>query len=92
MDNTYVETLSAVHYETAEQKLGETREIRDSCLAEINIWLDENPHINARRDAVSLLQFLRGAKFQMDKAKQRIAALVFLPIFRVFHKIIIDMI
>lgn len=74
MDKTYAERLSAVHYEVAEQKLGETREIRDSCLAELNSWLDENPHINAQRDAVSLLQFLRGAKFQTDKAKQRIAA------------------
>lgn len=74
MGNIYDETLSAVHYEVAEQKLGETKEIRDRCLAELNSWLDENPHINAQRDAVSLLQFLRGAKFQMDKAKQRIAA------------------
>lgn len=74
MDITYVETLPAVHYEIAEIHLGETRETRDRCLAELNSWLDENPHINAQRDPVNLLQFLRGAKFQMDKAKRRIAA------------------
>lgn len=74
MDMTYDETLPAAHYEFAKQKLGETSEMRDRCLGEINSWLDENPHINAQRDAVCLLQFLRGAKFQMDKAKRRIAA------------------
>lgn len=70
----YVETLPAAHYEIARKQLGETKETRDKCLAEINSWLDENPHINAQRDAVNLLQFLRGSKFRMDKAKQRIAA------------------
>lgn len=74
MSITYVESLPSAHYEVAEKKLGETKEVRERCLAEINSWLDENPHINAQRDAVNLLQFLRGAKFQMDKAKRRIAA------------------
>lgn len=74
MDIKYVERLPAAHYEIAKEKLGETKEMREKCLAEINNWLDKNPHINAQRDAVNLLQFLRGAKFRMDKAKQRIAA------------------
>lgn len=74
MDINYEETLPTAHYEVAERNLGETRDARQRCLAEINSWLDENPHINAQRHPVSLLQFLRGAKFRMDKAKQRIAA------------------
>lgn len=74
MDITYVETLPASHYEVAKQKLGETKETRDNGLAELNSWLIENPHINAQRNPVNLLQFLRGAKFNIDKAKRRIAA------------------
>lgn len=68
----YEENLPAPNYEFARQSLGETKEIRDRCLREIYEWLDENPKINANRSPTSLVHFLRGAKFQIDKAKQRI--------------------
>lgn len=68
----YDENLPAHNYEYARKTLGETKDARDRCLLEIQNWLDENPKINANRDVVSLLHFLRGAKFRMDKAKQRI--------------------
>lgn len=72
MGAQYDEKLPAHNYEYAEKTLGETKENRDRCLMEIQQWLDDNPKINANRDIVSLIHFLRGAKFQMEKAKKRI--------------------
>lgn len=72
MKVTYEEHLPATNYEFARKSLGETKEIRDRCLCEIYQWLDANPKLNANRDPTALLHFLRGAKFKMDKAKQRI--------------------
>lgn len=72
MGAQYEETLPPHNYEYAEKSLGETKDTRDQCLMEINRWLDDNPKINANRDITSLLHFLRGSKFRMDKAKQRI--------------------
>lgn len=72
MSAKYVEKLPAHYYEYAQKNLGETKDAREQCLAEIQKWLDDNPKINANRDITSLLHFLRGAKFRLDKAKQRI--------------------
>lgn len=74
MTNLYEEKLPAHNYEFAREYLGETKESREHSLEELNKWLDENPQINANRDVVSLLHFLRGSKFRMEKAKQRIEA------------------
>lgn len=68
----YKETLPDHDYEFARKTLGETREIREKCLSDISQWLDENPKINAPRDSTILLHFLRGSKFRIDAAKQRI--------------------
>lgn len=72
----YEEKLPAHNYEYAEKVLGETKENRDRCLMEIQKWLDDNPKINANRDPTSLIHFLRGAKFQMEKTKKRIETYV----------------
>lgn len=72
MSALYEEKLPAHNYEYARKSLGETIDTREKCLKEIQKWLDENPHINANRDTVSLLHFLRGSKFRMDKTKSRI--------------------
>lgn len=68
----YEERLPVEQYDYARKTFGETKERREECLKEIIQWLDENMHINADRDPVSLLHFIRGAKFRMDKAKKRI--------------------
>lgn len=73
----YKEKLPAEMYDYAREKLGETSDVREKCLIELNEWLDENPHINANRDATVLLHFLRGSKFRMDKVKRRIEMYVF---------------
>lgn len=68
----YEEKLPVEHYDYAEKNLGESKELRERCLLEIVNWLNENLHINADRDPVSLLHFLRGSKFRIEKAKKRI--------------------
>lgn len=72
MSILYEEKLPIHNYEYARKSLGETTDTREKCLCELRKWLDDNPHINANRDTVSLLHFLRGSKFRMDKAKNRI--------------------
>lgn len=69
----YVTTLDAATIELAERELGETPETRDRALREMAEWLTANPHLNARRDARSVLHFLRGSKFRIDKAKQKMS-------------------
>lgn len=61
--------LPAECYQQAEQILGETPEVREQTIRDIHKWLDQNPHINAHRDTKTILHFLRGAKFRLDKAK-----------------------
>lgn len=55
----------------AERALGETVAKRVDGIAEIHRWLDENGHINAHRDSQSILYFLRGSKYNIDKAKNK---------------------
>lgn len=72
MGSGYEEKLPAELYEQARDNLGETKETREQCLSELNKWLDDNPHIHADRRPISLLHFLRGSKFRIDKAKRKI--------------------
>lgn len=67
----YQTTLTPECLEYAAQALGETTEVRQKCMLEIHQWLDANPHINAHRDAQSILFFLRGAKFRVEKAQRK---------------------
>lgn len=69
--SSYETQLSTECLAFAESELGETKETRERCMAEIDDWLDANPHINAHRDAQSVLHFLRGAKFRIEKAKKK---------------------
>lgn len=68
----YEETLPAKDYEFAEKFLGETCEQRSQMLLEIGQWLEENPHINAPRTAVTLLRFIRATRYRTDMCKKRI--------------------
>lgn len=67
----YVSTLDSAAREHAASELGESTAARDSALAEIGAWLTANPHIRARREARSVLHFLRGSKFRLDRAKAK---------------------
>lgn len=67
----YQTTLSSECLAFSEQVLGETIEVREKCMIEIHEWLDANPHVNAHRDAQSILYFLRSAKFRVEKAQRK---------------------
>lgn len=73
----YERNLPEECYQQAEQILGETPEVREQSIIDIYKWLDQNPHINAHRDTKSILHFLRGAKFRLDKAKSKMTRYVF---------------
>jgi hypothetical protein len=53
-------------------ELGETPEKIESGLANIKDWLIHTPHINARTDDQFLVLFLRGCKFSVEKAKEKL--------------------
>ncbi|XP_018394572.1 PREDICTED: alpha-tocopherol transfer protein-like [Cyphomyrmex costatus] len=52
--------------------LNETDEIRESAVAEIKRWIEENDDLPARMDDFLILRFLRVAKFDVEKSKVRI--------------------
>jgi hypothetical protein len=61
-------------YHFAAQVLGEkSHEIRETAVADLIRWLEEpaQQQINAHR-GLMLLYFIRGAKFNYDKAKKKI--------------------
>lgn len=68
----YQEVLSRETYEDAFKLLGETRAIRNEQVQLVQQWLTENPNINAQNDPFIIICFLRGCKFDVDKAKQKI--------------------
>lgn len=59
-------------YTFAEAHLNETSNRREESLTEFCTWIDENPELNVEKDVVHLLYFLRGAKFNVEKAKDKI--------------------
>lgn len=66
--------LSPALEEFARTELGETPQSLDQGLKEINLFLNENPHIKARRDDQFLIMFLRGCKYDLKEVKQKIEA------------------
>lgn len=41
-------------------------------LNEIKKWLEDNPNIKARNDKITLLYFLRGCKYDLERTKTKI--------------------
>lgn len=73
MAEKYVFTLGQEIEEYAKDNINETSEIRDKCLSEIKIWLqEEKSNLNARTEDRYILPFLRGAKFDLEEAKSKI--------------------
>lgn len=68
----YQEELLPQCYEDAFKLLGETRKLREELVPVIQQWLRSNPHINAHNEPKTILSFLRGSKFDVEKTKQKI--------------------
>lgn len=56
----------------AQKELGETPERIAGDLDALRTWLTKSPHIKARTDDQWLLAFLRGCKFSVERAKEKI--------------------
>ena len=53
----------------------ELREVPDRIPEDLKIlrsWIEQQPHLNARLDEQFLIQFLRGCKYDFEKAKKKI--------------------
>lgn len=68
----YREVLSAKCYEDALKLLGERPKIRNEQVQIIHRWLLENPNVNAHNDPRTIIFFLRGCKFDVEKTKKKI--------------------
>lgn len=68
----YQETLKKELYEDAFKLLGETAEVRNEQILIIQKWLADNPNINGQTDPRTIIFFLRGCKFDLEKTKKKI--------------------
>ncbi|KAL5289176.1 hypothetical protein ACFFRR_009390 [Megaselia abdita] len=56
----------------AEQELNEVPSRVESDVKVLREWIEKQPHLNARTSDQFLIAFLRGCKFSLEKAKQKI--------------------
>lgn len=56
----------------AQEELGEKPERIDEDINVLREWISKQPHITARTDDQLLVAFLRGCKYSLEKAKQKI--------------------
>uniref|UniRef100_A0A131Y162 Putative phosphatidylinositol transfer protein sec14 n=1 Tax=Ixodes ricinus TaxID=34613 RepID=A0A131Y162_IXORI len=62
------EDLPAELQRIADEELGETDQGRADALARLNQLLDDDPELNARRDSVFLLRYIRVRKYNIEGA------------------------
>merc|ERR1712002_488189 len=72
MGGEYVCTLSPELIQKAKDELNEDPDRRAADIQHIRDWLKHQPHIRARTDDWTILRFLRGCKFSLEKTKQKI--------------------
>lgn len=56
----------------AKDELNENPKKIKEGLSELKKWIDETPHLNSRTDDQFLIAFLRGAKYDLEKAKYKL--------------------
>ncbi|XP_035899059.1 uncharacterized protein LOC118506264 [Anopheles stephensi] len=64
--------ISAALHEKAKRELNEKPDRIDEDLAALRQWLARTPHIRARIDDQFLVTFLRGCKYSLERAKEKI--------------------
>ncbi|XP_042874965.1 alpha-tocopherol transfer protein-like isoform X2 [Penaeus japonicus] len=72
MGGEYVCTLSEELIQRAKDELGEDPARRAQDIEHIREWLKHQPHIRARTDDWTILRFLRGCKFSLEKTKEKL--------------------
>ncbi|XP_075167515.1 alpha-tocopherol transfer protein-like [Haematobia irritans] len=67
-----VECLTEELQKVAVDELGEVPSRIDSDLEILKKWIEQQPHLRARTDDQFLIQFLRGCKYSLERAKEKI--------------------
>ncbi|XP_037813926.1 alpha-tocopherol transfer protein-like [Lucilia sericata] len=67
-----IRPLSAKLALKAQEELGEKPERIDDDIKALREWIQKQPHLKARTDDQLLVAFLRGCKYSLEKAKQKI--------------------
>lgn len=67
-----IRPLSEALAKKAKDELDEVPERIDEDLRMLKEWISKQPHLNARQDDQLLVAFLRGCKYSLEKAKQKI--------------------
>ncbi|KAM7344982.1 alpha-tocopherol transfer protein-like [Cochliomyia hominivorax] len=67
-----IKPLPAELQKIAENELGEITEKIPQHLQILKSWIEQQPHLNARLEEQFLIQFLRGCKYNLEKAKEKI--------------------
>jgi hypothetical protein len=67
-----VRPLSPALAKLAEKDLNETPERLVGDLKALKEWIYQSPHLHVRTDDQFLVTFLRGCKYSMEKAKQKL--------------------
>ncbi|XP_071526878.1 alpha-tocopherol transfer protein-like isoform X13 [Panulirus ornatus] len=68
----YVCTLSEELQQRAKEEINEDPERRAQDIEHIRDWLKHQPHIKARTDDWTILRFLRGCKFSLERTKEKL--------------------
>lgn len=71
---TKIRPLSKELQQLAKLELNEVPERIDEDLSRLREWIAKTPHLRARTDDKFLIVFLRGCKFSLEKAKEKLEA------------------
>lgn len=67
-----INPLNAELQKIANEELGEQPLRISEDLQALRLWLQHQPHIKAREDDQFLIQFLRGCKYSLERAKSKL--------------------
>uniref|UniRef100_A0A1B6F0Q8 CRAL-TRIO domain-containing protein n=1 Tax=Cuerna arida TaxID=1464854 RepID=A0A1B6F0Q8_9HEMI len=73
-NNQYETNLDEDTLKYAAEVLNENPSNRDGDISQIREWLSSQPQLHAKTDAVTIVRFLRGCKFDHEKTKKKITA------------------
>lgn len=72
LNTVQIKTLSPELQKIADDELGEVSSRIANDLETLKSWIEQQPHLKSRTDDQFLIQFLRGSKYSLEKAKERI--------------------
>lgn len=67
-----IRALSIGLAELAANELNEKPDRTKADIEALRSWIDKSPHLKSRKDDQFLIAFLRGCKFSLEKAKQKL--------------------